>query len=301
MDAGFGGYPGGMWSLGLVLPTFPQGAPDFGRLPDVARRAEEMGVAGLWACDHLFWPGPVLECFTALTVAAAHTRGCTLGSAVLQLPMRSPAAVAKTAASLQAISGGRLVLGVGAGIHEGEFAAAGADFHRRGRLLDDGIAAVRRHWSAPDGPYAQQPAPAPIPVWVGGTSDAARRRAARTGDGWIPMFLSPDGLAAAYARLAGEAAEHGRDAAAITRAFLVFVSVGPRDEARRRGLAWMSSLYRLPEERLARHLVAGEPAACLERLAEYGAAGAEHLVCFVADDDPLPHLEALTSVKEMAG
>jgi alkanesulfonate monooxygenase SsuD/methylene tetrahydromethanopterin reductase-like flavin-dependent oxidoreductase (luciferase family) len=259
------------------------------------REAEALGVDGLWACDHLFWHGPVLEAFTALGVAAASSERCTIGTAVLQLALRPPAVVAKTAASLQQVSGGRLVLGVGAGAHAGEFDAAGVEFARRGRLLDEGLDALAALWDA-DGstPYEQRPPPAPVPVWIGGSGDAALRRAARRGSGWMPMFLAPTALRSRFEQLDAELVLAERSPGEVTRSTLVFVHVDrDRAEARRRGLSWMSSLYRLPTDRFERHLVAGEPGEVVERLSAYPDAGVEHLCLFVADDDPIPHLDAV--------
>jgi len=282
-------------TVGLVLPTFPQsGRLDAGLLRATVADADALGVDALWACDHLFWHGPVLEALTTLAVAAGTGTGCTLGTAVLQLALRDPAVVAKAVASLQELSGGRLVLGVGAGAHEGEFAAAGADFARRGATLDAALDELARLWAPGDERYAQRPAPERVPIWVGGSGDPAVRRAARRGDGWIPMFLSPDALRSRYRQLDAEIVLAGRQPADVTRSVLLFVRTGPDGAvARRQGLAWMSSLYGLPEARLDRHLVAGEPAACVERLAAYAEAGAEHLCLFVADDDPVPHIDAL--------
>jgi alkanesulfonate monooxygenase SsuD/methylene tetrahydromethanopterin reductase-like flavin-dependent oxidoreductase (luciferase family) len=112
-------------------------------LSDLCRRAEATGADSLWAVDHLFWPHPINECLTTLAVAAATTRRPTLGSCVLQLPLRHPPAVAKQATALQLLSGGRFILGLGVGSHEREYERAGVDFHHRGRLMDQGISALR--------------------------------------------------------------------------------------------------------------------------------------------------------------
>jgi alkanesulfonate monooxygenase len=282
-------------TLGLVLPTFPQsGRADWRSLPAVVREAEDLGSSALWACDHLFWHGPVFESLTALAVAATLTSRCTLGTAVLQLALRSPAVVAKTVASLQEISGGRFVLGVGAGAHRGEFDACGVDFSRRGKLLDLALDELQDIWAEGDGRYQQFPTPATVPVWIGGSGDAALRRAARRGAGWMPMFLTPAELARRFGQLDAELERVGRAPGDVTRSVLVFVHVD-RDAARgrTRGRSWLSSLYRLPSDRFESHLVAGEPGACAERLAAYLDAGVEHLCIFVADDDPLPHFEAV--------
>jgi alkanesulfonate monooxygenase SsuD/methylene tetrahydromethanopterin reductase-like flavin-dependent oxidoreductase (luciferase family) len=265
-----------------------------GRLRATATAAEAAGVDALWACDHLFWHGPVLEALTALTVVAGSTTRCALGTAVLQLPLRPAAVVAKTVASLQLVAAGRLVLGVGTGAHEGEFAAAGVDFATRGRALDAALDELARLWSPTGDRYDQQPPPAPVPVWIGGSGDRALRRAARRGDGWIPMFLSPETLRERGALLDAEALLAGRRPEDVARAVLLFVHVDPRPGvARQRGGEWMSTLYRLPADRLRRHLIAGDAAECVDRLAAYVDAGVQHLCLFVADDEPLPHVEAL--------
>ncbi|MGH9007159.1 MAG: LLM class flavin-dependent oxidoreductase, partial [Acidimicrobiales bacterium] len=151
-------------SLGLILPTIPwaevpghdgttegettdltSGVTD--RLQSLARSAEKAGATGLWACDHLFWHQPLLEPLSALSVAATATSTATLGTCVLQLPMRSPAAVARAAHTLQLLSGGRFVLGLGVGSHPGEYRAAGADYGGRGHRFDDGIEAIRGAWA----------------------------------------------------------------------------------------------------------------------------------------------------------
>ena len=129
------------------------------------------------------------------------------GPACCSCPCGPSSVVAKQATALQLLSGGRFVLGLGVGIHEPEYVRAGVDYHRRGRLMDEGVAGLRRAWAGPDAggaDYVQEPASAPVPLWFGGSSDAARRRAAAVGDGWVPLFLAPDeygpALAAAAAR-----------------------------------------------------------------------------------------------------
>jgi len=291
--------PGG---LGLILPTFPQGnsgLPDTAALAATCRSAEAAGARALWACDHLYWHGPALEAFGALTVAATATAAVAIGPCVLQLPLRHAPSVAKEAAALAHLSGGRLVLGVGVGTHPGEYAAAGAEFAGRGTRLDEGIDVLRRAWAPPpEAPYAQLPAPGPIPVWVGGSSEAALRRAARRGDGWIPLFLSPAEYGAAQERLDKEADRAGRAPAEVTRAIVAFVSVGGAGAAER-GLSWMASLYALPAHRFARHLVAGDARACAGALARFVEAGASHVAVFVTADDPLLQFEDLAG--EFAG
>jgi alkanesulfonate monooxygenase SsuD/methylene tetrahydromethanopterin reductase-like flavin-dependent oxidoreductase (luciferase family) len=236
--------------------------------------------------DHLFWPHPINESLTTLAIAAAATRRPTLGTCVLQLPLRHPAAVAKQATALQLLSGGRFVLGLGVGSHEAEYHEAGVDYHRRGRLMDEGIAAMRAAWagvgSSVPPHYHQEPASPPVPIWIGGSSVAARRRAATVGDGWVPLFLPVDDYEAALRELRRETEEAGRPADAVEPAVVVFARVGRDGEAQDQGARWLSDLYGIPARAFDRHLVAGTSEACAERLVQFVEAGARHLVVMVA-------------------
>ena len=278
------------------------------------RRAEELGADALWACDHLFWHGPVLECMTTLVVAATATRRAVIGSCVVQLPLRQAPAVAKQAASLQLLSRGRLVLGVGIGSHAGEFEQAGVEYTTRGKQLDQGIAELRRSWRTGDGVtigdieaggparYRQLPSPPPVPVWVGGSSEAAIRRAAGLADGWMPLFLSPSEYSGAVERLAKEVDRAGRLAGSVTRSIVLFISVDDDPlEAQRRGSSWMSSLYGIPAKAFERHLVAGSAAEVAAVVASYRRSGAEHVAVYVTADEPLDQYERLAAALPAAG
>ncbi len=263
---------------------------------ELCRRAEAAGADSLWVVDHLFWPHPMAEAFTTLAVAAASTTGPTLGTCVLQLPLRRPAAVAKQATALQVLSGGRFVLGLGVGVHPGEYDRAGVEFGRRGRLMDEGIAELRRAWDLdpiPPTDYVQQPASAPVPVFIGGSSAAARRRAATVGDGWIPLFLTPEEYTPALAQLRRETSEAGRDPDAVEPAVVVFACVGDDDGAPERGARWLSRLYRLPPKAFRRHLVAGPADACAAVLERFADAGARHIVVMAAGSPALEHFVSL--------
>ncbi len=291
-------------SLGLILPPTTQGelvtadgntVSTTNRADEVAqvcRRGEAAGADSLWAVDHLYWPHPISEPFTTLAVAATATTAPVLGTCVLQLPLRRPSAVAKQATALQLLSGGRFVLGVGVGIHEGEYQRAGVEYHRRGRLMDQGVAEVREAW-APNGvsDYVMEPSSAPVPIWFGGSSDAARRRAASSGDGWIPLFLTPDDYAVALSALRRETEDAGRDPEAVTPGVVVFARVG--DDATAHGSAWLSDMYRLPPKAFTRHIAAGSPDACAERLRQYVEAGARHIVVMVAGSPAVEHFAQL--------
>lgn len=307
--------------LGLLLPPMPpraapapsnptMGTTDattFGSTAGLSRfcaGAEEAGATAIWASDHLFWRQPAIECMTALSIAATATRDALLGTCVLQLPMRSAPAVAKQASTLQLLSGGRFVLGVGVGSHPEEYALAGADFSRRGQRLDEDLGALRRAWATAADPslgYRMEPATT-VPVWIGGSSPAAIRRAAALGDGWVPLFVGPERFGELLGRLHEEVAANGRDPGAITAAVVMVASVGT-DSARaaETGLEWLSSLYGIAPKAFARHLVAGSAAACADAAARYHAAGASHVVVMVAGDDAGDQFASLAGALGVTG
>jgi alkanesulfonate monooxygenase SsuD/methylene tetrahydromethanopterin reductase-like flavin-dependent oxidoreductase (luciferase family) len=294
-------------SLGLIIPTSTQGelplsegatsgATDSAEsVSELCRRAEGAGADALWATDHLFWPHPIAEPLTTLAVAASATTRVRLGTCVLQLPLRQPAAVAKQATALQVLSGGRFVLGLGVGSHEAEYARAGVDFHRRGRLMDRGVALLREAWE-PRADYVQAPAGPPVPLWFGGASTAARRRAAAVGDGWIPLFVTPSEYEGSLGALRRETEDAGRDPEVVEPGVVVFACVGDDDETPARGAAWLSRLYRLPAKSFRRHLVAGPPEACAAALSRFADAGARHIAVMVAGSSALEQFARLRAV-----
>ena len=318
--------------IGLVLPTFVQdgppswaqassqtGNPGTQPVSDIAatcQRAEALGADALWTCDHLFWHGPSLECMMVLAVAATATDRAALGTCVIQLPLRQAPAVAKQAATLQSMTQGRVILGVGVGSHPGEYEQVGIDYHTRGRQLDAGIIELRRSWSTGQGVatgstgsgatveerYRQLPEPPPIPVWVGGSSEAALRRAATLADGWMPLFLDPTAYEQAVERLAKEIERAGRPEASVTPSIVLFVSVDDQPGAGlHQGTSWMSSLYGIPAKAFERHLITGTAADVAEVVAAFRRAGAEHVAVYVTADQPLEQFERLMAALPAAG
>jgi alkanesulfonate monooxygenase SsuD/methylene tetrahydromethanopterin reductase-like flavin-dependent oxidoreductase (luciferase family) len=264
-----------------------------GVLARFCTQAERLGADALWTCDHLFWPHPIVECLSALAIAAGATTDVTIGSCVLQLPLRDPFTLAKQAATLQHLSDGRLILGLGVGSHEGEYAAAAADFADRGRRMDDSLTLLTRAWgSNPADRYRLEPAPR-VPLWFGGSGPAALRRTVALGDGWVPLFISLEDYRAGLDALDAAALGAGRNPEHITRSVVLFARVGTAEAAFADGSAWLSTLYGVPPRAFARHLVSGPAADCAEAIDAYRRAGAQHVVIMVAADEPLEHFEAL--------
>ena len=265
-------------SLGFILPATTQGelssnvvVPRYYRtgaeVAELCRRAEATGADSLWAVDHLYWPHPIAEAFTTLAVAAVATSRPTLGTCVLQLPLRPPSVVAKQATALQLLSGGRFVLGLGVGIHEHEYVRAGVDYHRRGPLMDEGVAGLRGPGPAPSGAdYVQEPASAPVPC---GSGAPARRPGAGPPPSATAGCPSSSPRTSTGPHWPRSAARRPRPAAIPTPSrpgVVVFACVGDDDEAPAAGAAWLSELYRLPPKAFQRHLVAGSPETCAAAL-----------------------------------
>ncbi|BFV55551.1 LLM class flavin-dependent oxidoreductase [Kitasatospora sp. CMC57] len=183
---------------------------DPGVLLDWARTVEGLGFDLLMVSDHVAitpdvaerYPAPFYEPFTTLAWLAGQTTRIRLGTTVLIAPYRHPLLTARMAANLDALSGGRLVLGVGVGWARQEFAALGIPFERRGRLTDDHLRDIRAAW-ADTAAYGERR----IPVWVGGNSDAGLRRAVRLGDAWHPLRCTMPWLREAALRLRESAEE----------------------------------------------------------------------------------------------
>lgn len=190
--------------------------------------AEELGYSDVWVSDHVAVPtgadyppsAYVFEPLVALTWVAAYTKRVGLGTTVLVLPMRNPLIVAKMVASLDHLSGGRVILGIAAGWLEAEFNALGVPFAERGQRTDEAIDIMRRVWTddhiTADYPVhnahfvSMRTKPQPqrhLPLWIGGHADVALRRAIAVGDGWHGAFLSPEQTARRVKKLRAERPE----------------------------------------------------------------------------------------------
>lgn len=200
---------------------------DAGPVGDVAAAAERAGFDAISFTDH---PAPgarwlasgghqSLDPFVALAFAAAATERLRLLTYLAVLPYRNPLLLAKSAASLDKLSGGRLTLGLGAGYLKGEFRALGVDFDERNALFDEALDVLPRHWRGEPFDYqgrhfhardtAARPRPAqdPIPIWIGGNAKVSRRRAAERAQGWMPMSGGPELAATARTPVLGSVAE----------------------------------------------------------------------------------------------
>jgi probable F420-dependent oxidoreductase len=218
-----------------------QGIEDVQSIIQLARRAEEWGFASVWVHDHVFNAAhvfrrigdkPYYEPLTLLSYVAACTQRVGLGTSVLVLPYHNPLRLAKIAATLDVLSGGRLILGVGVGAVPQESEALGSPYAERGAITDEAIAIMKELWTKDEPsfagkyhrfsgmPFSPKPLQQPhIPILIGGNSRAAIRRAVRLGNGWHPFAISLETLRQGITSLREYAQSAGRDVAEIPVSF----------------------------------------------------------------------------------
>jgi len=270
--------------VGLILPNYGESLePDL--LTSAAVAAEEAGFDSAWVTDHLIVPaehapvyGTIAESLVSLGFLAARTTRLELGVSALVVPQRNPLVALKQLTTLDLLSGGRIVTAVAAGWMDGEFALLGADFERRGRLLDEwldlaasafeqmpGRVVFEGEFFSVDGWLAPALVRSGGPeLWVAGVSRATLRRAGRTGV-WHPVALPPDELL----EMAGELRASRPDSRVVLR---IGVSFRPKPETGR-------------DER-GRHAIAGPPESVVEALLDYVDAGCDGFVVNLDYDRP---------------
>ena len=198
--------------MGVNVPNFGPGT-DPGVLRRWALTVEGLGFDLLMVSDHIAvtadvaeqYPAPFYEPFTTLAWLAGLTGRIRLGTTVLIVPYRHPLLIARMAANLNDLSGGRLVLGVGTGWAAQEFDALDVPFQQRGKLTDDYLRTVRAAWADQQDYRGGQ-----IPIWVGGNSDAGLRRAVRLGEAWHPLRFTMPWMREAVRRMTAFADEQRR-------------------------------------------------------------------------------------------
>lgn len=222
--------------IGVNVPNFGPGT-DPETLVRWAQVVEGLGFDLLMVSDHVAvtsdvaqqYPAPFYEPFTTLAYLAGRTSTVTLGTTVLIVPYRHPLVTARMAANLHQLSGGRLVLGVGVGWAQEEFAALGVPFHRRGALTDEYLDAMRAAWADEADYRCGQ-----VPLWVGGGSEAAMRRAVRLGVPWHPLRFTLPWFRDAVDRLRTIAGELGQPMPGLAPRIMLRLTEKPLDQPDRR-------------------------------------------------------------------
>ena len=299
-------------ACGVLLPSFdPERLGGLGRdqVLQAARLAEQLEFESLWAGDHLACPAPGLDAPTCLAASAAVTERIALGFSVMLLGLRNPAWTAKQLASIDLLAGGgRLRLGVGAGGEfPAEFEAAGVPVSQRGARLDDSLAVIGDLLTGRPVDYtgraltvrapALEPALASVPpIYVGGRGEPALRRAARYGDAWMPMWLTPARIAERSQLLDEMALEQGRPAPRVTPLILVRID-DDRDHAYAQARAHITGQYRMELETIERWTLLDSIDGAVEHLHQFVEVGVSEILLLTLGRDPLHQYERLAEVR----
>lgn len=249
-----------------------------GHVVQVARKCEEIGVHSMWALDRVVYDN--LEPLTLLAAAAAVTSKIRLGTSVLLAALRPPAALAKTVATLDFLSNGRVTLGIGFGSRQNDFTSVASPWEHRGSRAEELIAVMKRLWSGEsvthNGKFFQLDnvavGPRPVqkphpPIWTGGSSEIALKRAARMADGYICGSSAIPQFPAIWEKLAGYAKAAGRDPNKIAKAGLTFMAIdNDRQKAVDACAAYLKRYYGAVRLDIEKTFVVGPPAACAEKI-----------------------------------
>ena len=294
---------------GIAIPqSFADPSFDAGVIRQFIPRAEALGYEGLWVQEQIVGDSPILEPVTLLTYAAALTTIVRLGTSVLITVIRNPVQLAKSLASLDQLSRGRLIVGVGVGGPHVPEAVFGVSSEHRGRRFVEGLQVMKALWTqsratisgefwqfenvAMEPKPMQKPHP---PLWFGAREAVALKRAARLGDGWMGAGSSSSADFVAQAELLRRFLdETKRDANEFPISKRVYIAVdGDRVRAERRLRDWFGMRYK-NADMAARVSVWGSRAECIDKLGEIVRAGARYLLLNPVFDE-MEHLELLAS------
>lgn len=258
----------------------------------LARRVEELGYESVWTGDHVSFHSPLYESLTLLSTYAAITSRVRLGTAVYLLALRPAAIAAKITSTLDVLSGGRFIFGVGVGgENPKEFELCGVPHAERGARVSEAIDAIRTLWRDTPATFKGRftrfehvsidPKPAqPPPIWIGGRSEAALARAGRQGDGWMSYVVQPERYAQSLEKIRRAAEQAGRTLESFAAAHLAFVTVGRDYETAK--AVWVKCLtkrYAQDFEPLAKKYgIIGTPAQCAEQIEAFRAAGCNYVI-----------------------
>ena len=291
-------------------------ALDVGETVRQARWMEDLGYEYFSVGEHFMRgdpPGPTHAALPVLAVAAGATDQMRVLSSIILTPFYHPLFLARTAATLDAASGGRLTLGVGVGGEfPVEFEAAGLRVNQRGRRTDECLEVMRKLWTGEKVTFSgrhfqltdaminpspvQKPNP---PVWVSGRRDAAMARAAKFGDGWMPYFYDAPRYRDSVGKIKGFAAEAGRDISGFQWAHFPYIAIYPTEQqAAEVAAEQLGGRYLYGGEFLdivRKYCLLGTVENCIEQLQEYIDAGARHIIFSIScpREDRERHLETI--------
>jgi probable F420-dependent oxidoreductase len=279
----------------------------------IVRRLEDLGFDSVWSGDHVAFNVPLHESLTLLASYTPITRRIRIGTCVYLLALRAPAVAAKMTATLDVLSGGRFIFGVGVGGEiPKEFELCGVPHRERGARVTEAIDVVRALWRDTPATFegrftrfkdvsidpkpVQRPGP---PIWIGGRSDAALTRAGRQGDGWVAYVVQPQRYRESVARIRAAAQAAGRTLDGFACAHLTFITLGRDHESAR--ATWVRLLSRRYAQDWApladKYGVIGTAEQCVEQIERFREAGCNYFILdtIVDPEQQQEHLERIAA------
>jgi len=282
--------------VGVGFGLFRLGLPSATTIVQVAEKAEEWGLDSFWLSDHLLAPSPELDVVATLALLASHTSRIKLGPSVFLLNLRHPLVAAKSFATLDYLSHGRMVMAVGTGANLADYGACGIPTEGRGRRLDEGIIILRKVWTEAKTSFhgkffdfdnvTIEPRPEPrahndsgtIDIWVGGRSDAALKRTARFADGYFASFQTPHEFASSMATVRSYAEQFGRANARIESGLILLCRLAASRERAIEDMRPVVTALGRGSDMFVQRTLYGSPADIIERLQDYVALGLDKFV-----------------------
>ncbi|MDP9371019.1 MAG: TIGR03619 family F420-dependent LLM class oxidoreductase [Chloroflexota bacterium] len=295
-----GYHHGGDITLGLVLPPCDEPA----RLWGAARVAEHHGFHSVWVTDSTLPGYPWLDGPTVLGGVVSVTNTVHIGTSIFVPARRNPVLIAHTLTTLDYLSGGRLIFGVGVGekdLRPQEYAIAGVPMERRGAVTDEYLGLLRRLWTESavthEGRFFQchditiEPKPVrqgQIPMWIGGKAEGSLRRAAAYGDGWMPTLLTAADYHPLWVTLGECLRAAGRDAASMTGGLYIFAAIGRSREAARAVLApGIEAIFHAPFAHFEPLCLLGTADDWVEQIGRFAEVGVSHVNVLLYTQDLL--------------
>jgi probable F420-dependent oxidoreductase len=287
--------------------------PSIDELTTLVQTVDRCGYDSLWVGDHISYAIPILDPLLQLAQAAMVSRRLTLGTSVLLLPLRHPTPVAKLVTTLDHLTEGRLILGVGVGGEfPKEYAACGVPHNERGARLAEGVVVLRKFFTGEKvshagrfyGPFEDVPMlppprqPGGPPIWFAGRKDPALRRIGRLGDGYLSYVITPEMYRAALETIGAAAEAAGRDPSPFGTAHLLFTRLDKSyEDALDRATETLSVRYAMDFRKPAmRYCALGTPQQVAERVREFYAAGVRHMVLDLLG----PYEQRLAQIEQFA-
>lgn len=305
--------------FGVLLPTLTS---TFDLASSAAKIAEKHGFASVWCIDHIICEPEfyrllgvnadsfrLLETWTTLTAVAVQTKKVMLGTAVSPLPRYNPTFLAKMVATLDVISKGRTILGVGAGHHKPEFERNSflwKPLHERVQMMHEGAEIIKKLWTEPrttydgkyfkvkDAPHEPKPLQKPHPaIWIGGNVSAMLKETAEIGNGWIPYHLTPQEYEEKWSKIGEMAEKAGRKLKEIEPAYFMDTCIGlDEKQTMEKAKLYVEAGHEGDFEKIKCHGAYGSPETVVNQIEKFMDAGVKHFVLVLA-----PQKDALNSIQ----